>query len=240
MKKKILSLCLVLALGATAIIGGTLAYFTDTDSATNTFEAGKVGISLDEAVVEINADDNLVAKESGERTSEVQNYKLHPGQIVTKDPTIHVDEDSLNAYVGAMVKITGDLYDLIGVESYENIDITQWASGGLIADPSTATTYNGLWGYETDKCFIYQDADKENNMWVLYIFLKAAQPAGQDIVLFDKLTVPTTYDNAEMAKMDTMQIDITAFATQTEGFGETEDSCYKALTAAFPDQFKFN
>lgn len=46
MKKKILALCLVIALSATAIIGGTLAYFTDTAEATNTFTAGGVSIEL--------------------------------------------------------------------------------------------------------------------------------------------------------------------------------------------------
>lgn len=46
MKKKIFSLCLVVALAATAIIGGTLAYFTDTDNATNTFTTANVKIEL--------------------------------------------------------------------------------------------------------------------------------------------------------------------------------------------------
>ena len=46
MKKKILSLCLVLALALTAIGGATLAYFTDTDSAKNTFTVGNVKIQL--------------------------------------------------------------------------------------------------------------------------------------------------------------------------------------------------
>lgn len=46
MKKKILTICLIVALAATAIIGGTLAYFTDTDKATNTFTAGGVEIAL--------------------------------------------------------------------------------------------------------------------------------------------------------------------------------------------------
>ena len=51
MKKKIVALCLVVALAATAIIGGTLAYFTDTDEATNTFTAGGVTIDLIEQQV---------------------------------------------------------------------------------------------------------------------------------------------------------------------------------------------
>lgn len=58
MKKKILSLCLVLAMAATAIIGGTLAYFTDTDDATNTFTAGGVNIDLHEANKEGDVDED--------------------------------------------------------------------------------------------------------------------------------------------------------------------------------------
>ena len=46
MKKKILVLCLVVALAVTAVVGGTLAYFTDKDAATNTFTAGGVDIAL--------------------------------------------------------------------------------------------------------------------------------------------------------------------------------------------------
>ena len=46
MKKKILSTCLVVCLAATAIIGGTLAYFNDTDAQKNTFTTGNVAIDL--------------------------------------------------------------------------------------------------------------------------------------------------------------------------------------------------
>ena len=48
MKKKILAMCLVVALAATAIVGGTLAYFTDTEKATNTMVIGNVEINIDE------------------------------------------------------------------------------------------------------------------------------------------------------------------------------------------------
>lgn len=46
MKKKILTMCLVAALAATAIVGGTLAYFTDTKTETNVFTVGNVKIEL--------------------------------------------------------------------------------------------------------------------------------------------------------------------------------------------------
>ena len=46
MKKKITAICLCVALLAVAIVGATLAYFTDTKSATNTFTVGNVKIDL--------------------------------------------------------------------------------------------------------------------------------------------------------------------------------------------------
>lgn len=46
MKKKILAISIVVCLAAVAIIGGTLAYFTDTADVTNTFTVGSVKISL--------------------------------------------------------------------------------------------------------------------------------------------------------------------------------------------------
>ena len=51
MKKKITALCLCVALLAVAVVGASLAYFTDTEEATNTFTAGGVKIDLIEQQV---------------------------------------------------------------------------------------------------------------------------------------------------------------------------------------------
>lgn len=48
MKKKILAMCLCVAMLAIAIVGGTLAYFTDTDTQTNVFTNGNIDIQLNE------------------------------------------------------------------------------------------------------------------------------------------------------------------------------------------------
>ena len=45
-KKKILAFAMVFALAAVAVVGGSLAYFTDEDEAENTFAVGNVNISL--------------------------------------------------------------------------------------------------------------------------------------------------------------------------------------------------
>lgn len=51
MKKKLTAICLCVALVAIAVVGASLAYFTDTDEATNTFTAGGVKINLIEQQV---------------------------------------------------------------------------------------------------------------------------------------------------------------------------------------------
>ena len=245
MKKKILAIVLCVAMLAIAIVGGTMAYFTDTDEVTNTFTAGKVGIRLDEAIVEEDTDvesdtyGDLIPVSGGDRTTSdaTQGYHLYPAMTVTKDPTITVDSDSEDAFVAAKVTVTGDIYDLIGVEGYDNIDITKLASGGLIEEASTQVTgWNGLaMVYETDTCVIYQEADKADNTWVLYIFIKKAMAATDNVTLFTTLNIPKEWNNTEMAKINGMNIKVEAYATQANGFVD----CYTAMTNAFSDAFNF-
>ena len=89
MKKKIMALCLVVALLATAIAGATLAYFTDNDAALNTFTMGNVDITLEEKFPE---------------------SELKPGQVITKEASIK-NEGSEDAYVWAEILIPAVLDD---------------------------------------------------------------------------------------------------------------------------------
>ena len=58
MKKKVTALCLCVALLAVAVVGASLAYFTDTKSATNTFTVGNVKIDLIESTYHREGNDN--------------------------------------------------------------------------------------------------------------------------------------------------------------------------------------
>ncbi len=72
MKKKILTLGLVAALSATAAIGGTLAYFTDTaEKVDNVFTVGNVKIQIEE-----------------EHWKPAEANDVFPGQTLTKDPKV--------------------------------------------------------------------------------------------------------------------------------------------------------
>lgn len=121
MKKKILAACLVICLLATAVIGTTLAYFTDeTDAVTNTFTVGKVDITMDEAKV-----DEDGVEQGVERTTTGNAYKLVPGHTYVKDPTIHVAEGSEPCYV--FVKFENQL---AGCEDTSVSMITQMTAKG--------------------------------------------------------------------------------------------------------------
>lgn len=95
-KKKILALCLIVCLLATAVVGGTLAYFTDSDEATNTFTVGNVDIDLTEPKWEAGGKDEAV--------------DAYPGEALAKDPTVtnngnnpcfvRVSVEGLNQFVG--------------------------------------------------------------------------------------------------------------------------------------------
>lgn len=74
MKKKILALSLCVALLAVAVVGGTLAYFSDSDDARNTFTVGNVDIKLTEPNWEGNGKEDAP--------------EVYPGEALAKDPTV--------------------------------------------------------------------------------------------------------------------------------------------------------
>ena len=107
MKKKILSLCLVVALALTAIGGATLAYFTDTDAKTNTFTIGNVEIRIDE----------MMEAENGEWV-EYQDQKLFPidhAKTTFNKLVETVNTGSEDAYIRTFVTCPKDMYDYLGL-----------------------------------------------------------------------------------------------------------------------------
>lgn len=93
-KKKILVTVLCMALIAVGAMAGTMAYFTDKDAVINTFTVGQVEIELDEAKVTADG----VPADGADRVKE-NTYHLIPGTTYTKDPIVHVDDDSSDCYI---------------------------------------------------------------------------------------------------------------------------------------------
>ena len=101
MKKKITALCLCVALLAIAVVGASLAYFTDTDTKNNTFTVGNVDITLNEK----NADG----------TDFTNDQKLYPGtktqNNIAKIVTVTNNEGSEDAWLWAEIWIPSALDD---------------------------------------------------------------------------------------------------------------------------------
>ena len=94
MKKKITAIFLCVALVAIAIAGASLAYFTDTKTANNTFTMGDVKIKLDEKDIKNPEGDRVTSN----------TYDVYPGLVVDKDPTVH-NTGKNGAWVRATVTI---------------------------------------------------------------------------------------------------------------------------------------
>ncbi len=102
MKKKVIALTLTAIMCLTAVVGGTLAYFTDTDAKTNTFTSGNVDITLNEKF-------------------DAENAKLLPGKenAVQKEVSIK-NVGSENAYVWYEWLIPAELDSTDGLTGTNN------------------------------------------------------------------------------------------------------------------------
>ena len=108
-KALLLTLCAALLVCATVL--ATMAFLTDTATVTNTFTVGNVGITLDEARVDLYGE-----ADGTERVTE-NAYKLIPGKTYTKDPTIHVATGSEDCWL--FVKLENGLVDITGATTIE-------------------------------------------------------------------------------------------------------------------------
>lgn len=251
MKKKILAITLCVAMLAIMLVSGTLAYFTDEKAQTNTFTAGKVEITLDEAVVveTPNADGDLPAVDAeNNRTTDNQEYELFPAMIVDKDPTITLASDSEDAYLAAIITVTFDpetanvdLLTEIGLRNpnWPMLDVEKFLEGDFIGHvdekPNYPLKHEAGKVYGNDAYSVFQIGDEEDLTYTIYMFFEGAKPAGTEITPFNKLKIPAEWDNEEMAAVNGMEISVAAYAAQTVGFAD----CYTAMTTAFPTAFPF-
>ncbi len=99
MKKKLVTGALLLAFGATAITGGTLAYFTDTDEAENVFTFGNV---------------DIIQREN-QRTIDGWTV-IGDGAPVSDIGTIETFEDNKNVFPAVLDKLTKEAVSVNGYD----------------------------------------------------------------------------------------------------------------------------
>ena len=195
-KKTILVAAIAVMLVAALVVGGTLAYFTDTKTADNTFTMGNVAITLDET----NADPNAP---TGSRV-DGNTYNVYPGQTVTKDPTVH-NTGSNAAYIRATVTVSN--WATLSKELYPSVALVDtlkelvgsfgegWSVVGAAADNSGAVTFTLKYDRQL--------------------------AVGADTApMFQQVTVPAGLGNENASSFKTMTVQ--AQAIQADGFDSWE------------------
>lgn len=103
-KKKAAILISSLAIIAVLVIGGTLAYFTDTDNAQNVFTLGKVTGEITENTEAGTVDGHDV--KPGTPTEDGISYdKIVPGDWLSKEPVVSLTGTSEDAYVRVKLEV---------------------------------------------------------------------------------------------------------------------------------------
>ena len=207
-----MTLSLVAALAATAVIGGTLAYFTDTtEEKINTFTVGNVDITLDEP--EWDQDDAV----------------LIPGREIAKNPTITVEADSQRAYTFMKVKLSDDFAALL--KTYAE------TKGYNLSNEDDRNALIEAWFVSevSPKVMSVDLADKSLILGVL-----SPKDPGQSVTYFDAVTVPADVDQTMIEENGTYEIYITAYAIQAEGFEGVNGSKQADRLAAYEALFSTN
>lgn len=204
-KKSLMTMLATLSLVAVVGVGATLAYLSDkTDPVTNTFTVGNVDITLDEEKF----------GSENERTDEGNKYEnIQPGDVLTKDPTVHLSKGSEEAYVFLEVSGLDDFLAAEGLDKNGNpvplFTLDDQAYKGWKKADGLETKKDGIYYYENTL------VDKENE--------KDTTPFFNQITFNTKVV---EYKNKEVPTIE--NIVITAHAIQKEHVA-TPEAAYTEL-----------
>ena len=206
MKKKLTLVVTCIVLVAAMVIGGTLAYFTDSKTATNTFTMGNVNIKLDETDIKNPEGDRVTSNA----------YDVYPGEVVTKDPIVH-NTGKNGAYIRATVNVYNwmnlvaayypDFKETFPNDGYKvalNLLVGELGEGWSVVDVVAGDTFTI--GQFDAKFVLKYDG---------------VLAAGADTTaMFQTVTIPAGIDNANASSFQSVKV--VAQAIQADGFNTWE------------------
>ena len=214
MKKKLTLVVTCIVLVAAMVIGGTLAYFTDSKTATNTFTMGNVNIKLDETDIKNPEGDRVTSNA----------YDVYPGEVVTKDPIVH-NTGKNGAYIRATVNVYNwmnlvaayypDFKETFPNDGYKaalNLLVGELGEGWSVVDVVAGDTFTI--GQFDAKFVLKYDG---------------VLAAGTDTTaMFQTVTIPAGIDNANASSFQSVKV--VAQAIQADGF-DTWEAAFAAYDA---------
>ena len=248
-KKKILVLALSLAMVAILAVGGSLAYFTDKDEATNVFTVGNVKIEL---IEQQRGENGLVPFEQQKElypiNGSAQGEKDGFGMPVAKN---YVDKmvtikntGASDAYIRAYFAIPSALDD--GYETFNaGMNVLHFNFGNKIVDGTITSTYGIEWNWKHGDKWNYFEttidgikynvyfadyyrvlkADETTEQFVQGVYLDKTfdMKDGKPYAFGEEFTVDTGWD------WNNVKCPVYAIAAQATGF----ETCEEAMDAAF-------
>lgn len=209
-KKTVLTAALALAVTSILAVGGSLAYFTDTDDKENTFTLGDVDIKLEENFE--------------------QESKLYPGEekdAVTKEVTVK-NIGSEDAYVRVHIAVPAELDDNEYIHVIKAEESWTWAEDNKYTTTIDGLSYNVYVATYDEALAAY---DKESD-----VYAETLIPAISKVYM-DKKVTNTIVSELEEKGVITgegaarkLNIKVMAEGVQTLGF----DTPAEAFTAALP------
>ena len=249
MKKKLTLVVTCIVLVAAMVIGGTLAYFTDTKNATNTFAVGNVSIDL---IEQQRGENGLVPFEQGKKlypiVGSAQGEKDEYGMPIAKnyvDKMVTIENTgSEKAYIRAYFAIPSALDD--GYETFNaGMNVLHFNFGNKVVNGAISSTEGVEWNWQHDGKWNYFettiDGIKYNVYYADYYQAVAAGATTEQFV--QGVYLDKTFDikdgkcyafGKEVTLDDgwnwnNVSCPVFAVACQAEGF----DSAAEAITAAF-------
>lgn len=212
-KKNLVTMLASLSLLAVVGVGSTLAYLSDaTDVVTNTFTVGNVDITLDETDI---------TKTDGTRTETGNAYtNIQCGDVLTKDPIVHVAEDSSECYI--FVKVEG-LDELLATEG---LDVDGNTVKAFALDSNAFKDWVKV--AEADGSAISQTTGKNG----IYRYKETLGAEESTSAVFNSITFNsalTEYEDGEVPEISS--IEITAYAIQSENLSVSD--AFTSLTGYF-------
>ena len=204
-KSMLVLICVALLIAS--VVVGTLAYFTDSEQATNTFTVGQVHIDLNETDVD------------GDKDTKANDYHLLPGHTYVKDPTVTILKGSDDAYVRMLVEPSS-------MEALEKAFPNNKGEDGTFLLQNLVSGWNPA---------IWEFAGYENGVYEFRYHMTVAAPEENVALepLFEEVVIPGEIDNDNLAALEGIEINVVAHAIQAAGF-DTADEAWDAFDTQHP------
>lgn len=189
MKKRIAVALVALVMIFGCVVGGTLAWLTDTtNEVKNTFTYGDINIEIDETNAVLNADTNV----------DEQSFKMVPGNNISKDPYVIVKKDSEACWLfveiveGGKVTIGSTTYVFDDFLTYAIADgWTQLSETSDSDGNETIVIYRSVEATkaDTDKLYILKDNSVTVKTTVTKQMMEAIKESGMPTLTFKAYAV---------------------------------------------------